>query len=197
MDFIQDIVNLGDDAMTNQFIATFNLGNVSLSHVRLTGFTPPMFTQTVSKHNWKNISYNKPSSKVEFERKLTLTFRVDSNYQVYKALKDYRLENCSATYALSSLSDTIRDSSIIIQPLKSSVTHSEKNRWTYEAPWISDIQLKEYNYGESKPQEVTVIFYFGNYTDTVGGKSFGKTSNTELPDGTIDAVREIVARENS
>ena len=110
------LLGLGADAMNNMFDihidlpsalpASFGISQLDSSiTIRADGFTPPEFSIKTYKVGYKTTQIDRPATKIEGERQFEITFRLDANYQAYKALGAWRslLMDPSSTYATNAL----------------------------------------------------------------------------------------------
>lgn len=84
---ISTLLSLGNDAMTNMYDVYYapdgSAEKAQLSG-RLMSFEPPAWTVGTHDISYHGQTIKLPSTKVEFERKLNLKFRLDANYEYYK-----------------------------------------------------------------------------------------------------------------
>jgi hypothetical protein len=58
--------------------------------IRAEGFQPPKYKIKTYKVGYKGVEVDRPQTKLDMERQFELTFRLDSNYQVYRFLSAWR-----------------------------------------------------------------------------------------------------------
>ena len=186
--YIEDLIDIGADAMSNMFEVEFNLMGIqkysqiqNQLKVRIAGFTPPDPKQTTYDVHYRTVSIKKAASKIELERKQTYTFRLDSNYVLYKALREYRNLYCDPTkdYAETAMPTFVKNSTIKVRALSTSdlgndrtarnlLTTGTKDKtltWIFNHPWIESLKLSEYTTDDSKPQTVTVEILYSSYEE--------------------------------
>lgn len=168
---IAKIVDAGPDAVTNMFDVSVITPahkepySKALPSVRIGSFTPPVITQNSTTHNYGPITVKKPGSKIDFERKTTLTFRLDAGYLAYKALKELRDQQCDGEYSRNYLNAFSKDSYIEVK----SYSEEDKPIITYKMSelWIENLTLKEFNHESSQAQMVTAVIQFNKYKEDI------------------------------
>lgn len=187
--FISDLVAAGADAMTNMFEYDFSGlagvgGNPDLLtqlRVRVSGFTPPDPKQASYPVSYKTVTITKKATKIELERKLTLQFRLDANYVVYEALKQYREQYCKPEEDVAGNGEplAVRNSYVIVRSLAKEVTNDSadaieatlKNSgkgvktWTFKMPWIEELKIGDFGTDDAKAQTVTCSMFYGPYEE--------------------------------
>ena len=99
MSYIDDLVEVSNDAFDNLYDVIIDLpSNVgetaSLSlKIRAGDIQIPEPKREAYKIHYKTVDIDRPKPKVALERKLTLIFRLDSEYEVYKLLKKWEALN--------------------------------------------------------------------------------------------------------
>lgn len=182
---IAKIVDAGPDAVTNLFDVNVITPTYkepyskALPSVRVGSFTPPVITQNSTTHNYGSITVRKPGSKIDFERKTTLTFRLDAGYLAYKALKELRDQQCDGEYSRNYLTDFSKNSYIEVK----SYSEEDTPVITYKMSelWIENLTLKEFNHESSQAQMVTAVIHFNKYEEVVNTIP----QKTEAPTPTI------------
>lgn len=111
---ISTLLSLGNDATKNMFDVYYTPGGDDAKEVqlsgRLTGFTPPQWTIEKHDNSYHGHTISLPSTKVNFERKLELEFRLDANYEYYKfwrTLAQYAGNACTGGVANAPLNTGI------------------------------------------------------------------------------------------
>jgi hypothetical protein len=168
---IAKIVDTGPDAVTNLFDVNVITPTYkepyskALPSVRVGSFTPPVITQSSTTHNYGPITVKKPGSKIDFERKTTLTFRLDAGYLAYKALKELRDQQCDGEYSKNYLKPFSKESYIEVK----AYSEGDTPAITYKMSelWIENLTLKEFNYESSQAQMVTAVIQFNKYKEDI------------------------------
>lgn len=93
--YIQALIDAGADAQTNlfylQFLSNTENGFIdstlsTMYTVRASQLTLPSFTHTSKENNFFTTSMKVPVAEITGDKQLSITFRVDSNYKLYKEL---------------------------------------------------------------------------------------------------------------
>ena len=178
--FISDLINEGSDAQSNLYYLKFtgdgidNATNTSLK-VRAGDFTPPAFNQTTDPKKYMTIKVDLPKPEISGEKKISFTFRVDENYQVYETLvrlksKIYRANlgyvnpNLTAsnrsnlftvdTYAYMGNTLGIGDPDVAFKKL-----------YSFKGCWIQNLNGLTFGYDSSTPLTVRADVCFLEYED--------------------------------
>lgn len=88
---ISTLLSLGNDAMNNMYDVYYTPdGSAEPFQLsgRLLSFEPPQWTVGTHDISYHGHTLKMPSTKIDFERKLTLKFRLDANYEYYKYWRD-------------------------------------------------------------------------------------------------------------
>ena len=95
--FLQDLISAGNDAHSNLFEIEFSEGKFSKESgenskfsVRVGTFTPPDFSQDKYTVRYVTSYIDRPVAKAKVNRSFPITFRVDSNWSLYKTLVDQK-----------------------------------------------------------------------------------------------------------
>jgi hypothetical protein len=144
--------------------------------VRVSGFTPPTPTQAKYTVHYKSVSIPKPSTKIEFDRSFTVKVRVDADYKVLTAAREWQKLSMdpSTGYAtqgptsygsvkVKALSQVVGSTTASWDGESSSTTATKT--WTYSNVWIESISAPTYSYESSEPATVDVKFNFGEYVE--------------------------------
>ena len=98
---ITTLVSAGIDAFSHLFDVRFVLPtaitslvpvevNSSILSVRINDFTPPELALQTYSTDYKGISLTRPAPKITGERKLSFSFRMDTNQYLYRALSAWK-----------------------------------------------------------------------------------------------------------
>ena len=91
---IDTIYNLGDDALSNQGIITFEplpfMPQMESMQFRITDFSIPDFTVGSYTVRYKTQQFTKPNGSFESGNTFTFNFRVDKYYQIYQNLMTWK-----------------------------------------------------------------------------------------------------------
>ena len=90
--YIDDLIGQGPDALSNLYYIEFEGGEfkdsttVQKLKVRAGDFKAPAFSQTTDKKNFMTVSVDMPKPEIQGDKKLSFTFRVDENFEIYQKL---------------------------------------------------------------------------------------------------------------
>lgn len=108
--YLQSLINAGADLMSNLYSVEFDIpeslisgiGSNGLSSnlsVRVKDFTGPSFTMGTHSVSFGTMSLDIPSPSMDGSKSISLRFRLDENFQVYKVLKALQLKTSNLTEA--------------------------------------------------------------------------------------------------
>jgi hypothetical protein len=178
-----ELLNAGSDAMSNMYevhITTPGTNSYTLPlRLRVKTFSFTALNQGTYEVKYKTATLNRPSTSVEGDRTFDIAFRLDANYDVYKALKVWQntLFNSRTGYTSTQLnSDSVGQ--IEVRALKGPIvsadtdgnlqgntqvsTDNNTNRfkWVFHDVWIQRLTEPEFNTDTSDPQEITATFWY-------------------------------------
>lgn len=192
---ISTLLSLGNDATKNMYDVYYTPGGDDAKEVqlsgRLTGFNPPAWTIEKHDNSYHGHTISLPSTKVNFERKLELEFRLDANYEYYKfwrTLAAYAGNPCTGGVANAPLNTgilhvvSIKDNimgaghdapSYYGDPLgnnKNNANNDGKNnggnhevaRWSFYNCWVAETSEPEFSTDSGDVQTFKVTIYFGH-----------------------------------
>jgi hypothetical protein len=184
---VSTLVSAGADAMNNlfefRFIPPGSIGvDTNDLRIRAQGFTPPNPTIQAYAVNWRTVSIERPSAKINLTRNFTVTFRIDANYRVFKVLEAWRgLTSISSTGYVNTdtfnntggievvaLDRIVNNTTMGDDTTLSSIMQNSEMKWLFQDVWIGSIQLANYGTEASAAQTATVTFHYGNYLDPQG-----------------------------
>ena len=182
--YLQELVTTAGDAYSNLYIAQF-LGGVfnaqSISEgmsVRCDGFTPPSIDQPSYQVRFINEHIDRPSTKVNVTRNFSLTFRVDANYAVYKAICQQRDITFDPTRSFTAtdiyeLKQNNKLFSVTINALKNGLNAPTGNKsltlFKFRDCWITRIDPLKFSYSSGDPLTVNVGINFIEMEDLQSG----------------------------
>jgi hypothetical protein len=185
-----ELVNAGADAMSNMYeIYITTPGGAAQTPLRLRtkSFSPTVLNQGTYEVKYKTATLNRPSTSIEGERTFDIGFRLDSNYAVYKGLRDwqYTLFNPNTGYTATQL-NIASLGTIEVWTLKNDIYSAEQATgitkqmtgasvayWKYHDVWIQKMTEPEFNTDSSDPQEITATFYFSYVENPKDNGSLG------------------------
>lgn len=97
MSYLDDLVTVQNDAFDNLYDIAITFPNqlsasISDIHLRLRAGDVTIPEPKVEPYSiaYKTVEIEKPKPKITLERKLSIPFRVDANYDLYRALKEWQ-----------------------------------------------------------------------------------------------------------
>ena len=97
MSYLEDLITVQNDAFDNLYDIAITLpsqlsASISDIHLRLRSGDITIPEPTVEEYPiaYKTVTINKPKPKITLERKLSIPFRVDANYDLYELLKEWQ-----------------------------------------------------------------------------------------------------------
>lgn len=194
--WVQDLVNVGADAMANLYYVGFesssNLGDdilksFTIRNSEISGLPEP--THKTETKSFQTIDLEVPKCEFDLNKKLTLTFRLDKDYELYRALllvmKNTSMPSAGyATTKLGKLNGGSYDRRDLFNitvkiplniPSEASGNSNEGKGNSYKASdskdlykfyycWISKISgLEDFSYDSSNSRTIKVDVYYFDY----------------------------------
>lgn len=192
---MQSLISSGADALNNLFEVEFTgIGTNYISDVdqdlkvRCQGFTPPATSQDSYQVRFVNAYIDLPTSKVNVTRNFSLTFRVDANYTILKALEDqmgatFNPQNNYTATDISYINEngftvTVRAINEAINPNNYEEEYSTVDLFEFRGCWISNIPSLQYSTSSAGPASVTVTINFLTMYDLQSGTSSDTSTMT-------------------
>lgn len=157
-----------NDAMSGMFKVDFLNGyfNGRDKTIRCTGFQIANLKQLEYTKKYVTAYIDAPAPKVEGEKRFSITFRLDENYDVYMELLNWRSvlvdpSNSAVDIDLKGNESKFCD----IQVSRIGNNGGTEGMATYGKCWCTDVALGGYAYGTSKPQTVTATIYYKTVND--------------------------------
>lgn len=188
---LMELITVGGDALNNLYDVVINLpdsigADISSQQlrVRLKGFTPPETSQKTYTVKYKGATLTRPSSELEIGQTFTLNFRLDSNYNVYKALLKLQsvTSNPAYAYATNALPPESDLATISVYalttPIQDIASSSASSNYTatnssllfkYYGCWISKINKPQYKQDSSSALEIEATFNYLRFEDAQSG----------------------------
>lgn len=196
--YISSLIGAGADAMTNLFYVEFSGGLVdkdstlkTATTIRTSDIKLPTATHTTNTVNYMTTSLDVPIAGMSLDKKIDITLRLDSDYEIYKyLLAQQRLTSVpNLGFAATEAPDesTVTDAtkkengltiSVYAPPGKISeefqaidvtgnnrTTNGWQKMYEYKNCWLSSITPPTYSYSNASSLSVTASFYFYDYTD--------------------------------
>lgn len=151
--------------------------------IRATDFTPPELTFGTTSVDYKIIQITRPNSTIDGERKFQITFRMDANYALYKALLNWKKKFVDPTgegsmnFGSLSGGDTTNElvdadyGTVYVDAYKASTnsgaiapaTSYGAVRWTFSHVLCTKVGTPTFTRDGSDAVMVTAEFIFGTY----------------------------------
>lgn len=199
--YLQDLISAGNDAHSNLFEIVFTGGSFSddikkAMSVRVGSFTPPDITQDKYTVKYVTAYVDRPKPKVKVNRSFPLTFRVDSNWEIYKALVEQK--SYTSVFPDSFVAtdiETLKTNSLLfnVDVLRCEMGTSWSDYhstgkldtnllYKFRYCWIDSITPDGFeNGGDAKPINVTCQIHFLEMYDSASGfPGEGSTSSLDF-----------------
>lgn len=175
--FIESLISASSDAQGNLYEVSFTGGNLTDENnslkIRVDNFTPPETSQKNYQVKYLTASIDRPAAQVTTAKNFSLDFRVDANYNAYKALlKQQKLTfNPSHNFAaidINSLAESNKLFSVTVNAVNEGVTTEEVETTTlfkFDRCWITSIAPLSFKVGSSDPITVSITINFLGMTD--------------------------------
>ena len=186
--YLSSLVGAGADAMSNLYYVQFIGGHIDnqtsvMLTVRNSEITFPTVSHPTDKKHFMTTSMDAPKAEINIEKRLSIRFRLDSDYQVYKFLLAQQAETSvpNLGYASNRIPDEANSNNgfkiIVYAPT------TEISQFSQEAPemlgttagytklyefrycWISDLTPPSYTYSSASPLTIGANIYFYEYDD--------------------------------
>ena len=183
---LQELIAVGADAQAGLYDVDITIPRSNISaqqlRVRNAGFKSPETSQEVYPVKYKGATLTRPKASLNVGQTFDIQFRLDANYQVYKALVD--LENLTSNPALgwasSSLPSKDQLATVTVYALTSPITdinqsHSaytstnSKPMFIYKGCWISKLTKPEFKNGDMSAINITATFQYMDFEDPQSG----------------------------
>ena len=189
--YLTDLISAGSDAQSNlhyvKFSGVTETGLESSDFtVRATNITLPTATHSTETKSFLSVSLDVPKPEIQIDKTVTVTFRVDANYDLYKALLA-QMSNTSIPnlgYAASEVSNNVTDGTgfkievfAYMQKTQDLADFHEMNNgaidnyvklYEFSYCWIKSIDPPKFSYSNANAQEVSVTVGFFDYKDPQG-----------------------------
>lgn len=175
--FISDLIKEGADAQSNLYYLEFSKNGESRDiltslKVRAGDFTPPAFNQTTDPKKYMTMSVDLPKPEIQGDKKLSFTFRVDENYEVYEKLVEWKrfVSISNLGYVNPSLKpdDGLFQLNVYAYIGTSAIGDPDtafKKIYTFKGCWIKQINGLTFTYDSANPLTVNTEVIFQEYED--------------------------------
>ena len=183
---LQELIAVGADAQAGLYDVDITIPRSNISaqqlRVRNAGFKGPETSQEVYPVKYKGATLTRPKASLNVGQTFDIQFRLDANYQVYKALVD--LENLTSNPALgwasSSLPSKDQLATVTVYALTSPITDinqsypaytstNSKPMFIYKGCWISKLTKPEFKNGDMSAINITATFQYMDFEDPQSG----------------------------
>ena len=180
--YITTLLNHSSDAQGNLFYVEFisqldsSADNTDMT-VRCSGINIPATEQGTYSVKFMNASVDRPNAKVELNRQFDITFRVDSNYEIYKKLilQEKSTFDPSVGYTATNIDDKTnlfdinvyvpKNTSVAGEATKEGTTDNFEKIFSFKHCWISSVDNVSYKYGSSDPLTVKATIQYIYFED--------------------------------
>lgn len=191
---LTDLINTGADALSNLYEVHIKLGRNSSQSlaqdlkVRVGSFDPPKVSQGTYTVRYKSAEVARPNASLSYSHTFTLTFRIDSYWSVYNALKAQKAvtsvgARAFASTGYSSAADEHPDylANIQVYALQAPITSVSQDKdlagsatydtltktplYEFKGCWIQDMTEPRFDYSSSTALQTTVTWGFFEWND--------------------------------
>lgn len=170
--YLTTLFNAGNDAQSNLYTVSITGGGLeddmtTSLMIRADGFTEPQIDQQSYDTRFLIAKVSRPRAKINVTKTFNLTFRVDSNYQVYQVLqaKANMMANANSTsHSVNIDVDVIKEDNMIVQ-VDAITGDKTLTLGKYKYCWITSIDPVSFKQGTSDPLSVRATFYYLEHED--------------------------------
>lgn len=170
-DYLSDLINLGADAQSNLYELKFYGGIFSSDTditIRNAGISLPERKQGTHDVNYLTTSVTLPGASYEDAKTVSITFRLDQNYNIYKKLlkQQKKVYGPSTSYANASAKDATFNISVYAITGQSSNGISEVGMYRLKNCYIKAVkQNTTFSYDNSEPITITADIWYQQRED--------------------------------
>ena len=185
--YLSTLIGAGEDAHQNlyyvRFIGSSDFENADMSNVlkvRADDISLPTPSHGTDSISYMTVSMDKPNANYDIDKSISISFRVDDNYEVYKFLLDRQAKTSKAN--LGYAGDYVQGSDnyfyIAVYAMTKPVTTEAqedpttaansagfKVLYRFKHCWIPSINGLSFSYSGSNVQKVTAKIFFWDYTE--------------------------------
>lgn len=201
--YLQSLVEAGADSQSNLYVVNFNGGTLTDYDqnlmVRCEGFTPPNITQDSYSVSFITAKIDRPSTKVNVTRNFQLTFRIDANYNAFKALLNQQkiTSNLAKSFVatdIQTLSKANKLFNVSISTVSQGVVDPEiinqMTIYSFKDCWVTNITPTSYTTGDATAATCTVNISFLTMEDLQSGFT-GQGKSPNVPVGLTVASQTL------
>ena len=183
---LQELIAVGADAQAGLYDVDISIPGDTVAaqqlRVRSAGFKAPETSQDIYSVKYKGATLTRPKASLTIGQTFEISFRLDANYQVYKALVslENRTSNPAFGYASSSLPAKDRLATVTVYALTSPITDinqsdssysstNSKPMFIYKGCWISKLTKPEFKNGDMSTINITATFQYMDFEDPQSG----------------------------
>ncbi len=185
--YLSTLIGAGEDAHQNlyyvKFFGSSDFANVDMFNalkVRADDISLPTPSHGTDSISYMTVSMDRPNASYEIDKSISITFRVDDNYDIYKFLLDRQAKTSKANlgYAGDYVQGTSNYFSIAVYAMVQPVTTEAQEDPTTTASaagfrmlysfrncWIPSINGLSFSYSGSTVQKVTAKIFFWDYLE--------------------------------
>lgn len=192
--YINTLVSVGNDAQGHLYEVVFDGGVLAdmatdLS-VRCGGFTPPAIKQEAYTVKYITAYIDRPKAKVDVTRTFSLTFRMDDNWALYKALCEQAKVTFdpSTSFAAADVSGLMAEGRLfnvkvnVIRDIEDNNSSAVRRMFNFTGCWIEELKQSGFQAGSSEPIKADVKIHFLKMEDWQSGlKGDSYHSDAMLP----------------
>lgn len=178
--YLSTLIGTGEDAMSNLWEFSMTDSTLTKYHARVTGVTIPLQDRKIIEVPYMNTKVYKKTPFVDLDKKFSFNIRIDSDYEVYKAL----LKSLNAkTFDTVNKTETTFTAVLNCTDVNGKVLYNVTFK---QCSVVSMGKSLQYSYDSSRPIviPVTVIYESKEEDDNkVGGaKTSGSAPSTDTED---------------
>lgn len=169
--YLSDLINLGADAQSNLYELTFTGGIFSADTditIRNAGISLPERKQGTHDVNYLTTSVTLPGASYEDAKTVSITFRLDQNYNIYKKLlkQQKKVYGPSTSYANASAEDATFDITVYALTDRSSSSNTLVAMYMLKNCYIKAVkQNTAFSYDSSEPITITADIWYQQRED--------------------------------
>lgn len=175
--YVTTLLEHSSDAQNNLYYVKFTGGTLPTDEtltIRCSGFSLPETSQETYSVRFMNAYVNRPKPKVSLERTFTFSFRIDSQYDIYKTLlkQEKKTFDPYVGYTSSSISDKAENNDLFMVTVylakeggdstNTGNTSTFAEAFVFKNCWISSVSNVAFKHTSSDPliAEVTVNYVY-------------------------------------